>query len=158
MRSGRLGLFVSFMLVTVLGCATPFSPNEALECGVATQGGGAALGGGSFDYIACDADGRLLLVGQLVLQTASGGAVTGTWVIDWAPGADRNVNVGPQIGSGELQGFLNAGQLMVDLNPGWADNNVYLAAEWRLEGGRGMWSWSTLIGPQGGGSFVARLR
>ena len=158
MRRGRLKVFASLMLVTASGCRMPSSPNDALECGLATQGGGAALGGGSFDYIACDADGRLLLVGQLALETTSGGVVTGTWMIGWVPGADRNVNVGPQIGSGELQGFFNAGQLMVDLNPGWADNNVYLAAEWQPGGGRGTWSWSTIIGPQAGGRFVARSR
>jgi len=158
MRRGRLKVFASLMLVTASGCRMPSSPNDALECGVATQGGGAAVAAGSYDYAACDGDGRLLLLGRLVIETTSGGTVTGTWMIDWAPGADRNVNVGPQIGSGELQGFVNAGQLMVDLNPGWADNNVYLAAEWHAGGSRGTWSWSTLIGPQGGGSFVARLR
>jgi len=111
-----------------------------------------------FDYVACDAEGRPLLVGQLALDFATDGSISGTWRIGWAPGADRDAQVGPQVGEGQVRGVLANGQAQLDMNPGWADNNVYLSGALGPGGIGGAWSWSTLLGHVSGGAFMARRR
>ena len=94
-----------------------------------------------------------VVTGTMTLQVGEDSAVTGSWELRRVPGSDPNIQVGPQVGSGTLAGRLDAsGFVAVDLNPGWADNNVYL-----LLGGytpsrlTGTWDHSTLIGSVAGG-------
>src|SRR5512143_3149839 len=47
---------------------------------------------------------RLLLVGSLELVVHEDSTVSGSWTIGWAPGVDPTTPVGPQVGSGALQG------------------------------------------------------
>jgi len=112
---------------------------------------------GAFEYRAYDGSGRLLLVGTVTLATGEDSTLTGTWEIRWAPGADTTATVGPQVGTGTLGGRYGEEHTLVDLNPGWADNNVYLLAEDADEGHlAGQWQHSTLIGPAADGPFELR--
>ena len=91
--------------------------------------------------------------GTVTLRVDADSVVTGTWELQRVPISDTTIQVGPQLGSGTLAGRLNAsGIVAVDLNPGWADNNVYLVlggyTPYRLTG---TWDHSTLIGPVAGG-------
>lgn len=94
-----------------------------------------------------------VVTGTMTLQVDEDSAITGSWELRRVPGSDPNIQVGPQLGTGTLAGRLDAsGVVAVDLNPGWADNNVYL-----LLGGytphrlTGTWDHSTLLGPVAGG-------
>jgi len=85
--------------------------------------------------------------GTLTLVVAADSSVTGTWELARVPGSDTTIAVGPQLGRGTLRGQLAPTGVWVDLNPGWADNNVFLSllanASDRLSG---TWDHSTLLG------------
>lgn len=94
-----------------------------------------------------------VVTGTVTLAVDGDSVVTGTWQLQRVPGSDTTIQVGPQLGAGTLAGRLSvSGLVAVDLNPGWADNNVFLvlggATRDRLTG---TWSHSTLIGPVAGG-------
>lgn len=107
---------------------------------------------GAYGYVA--RSGLIPVVtGTVTLLVDEDSAVTGSWELRRVPSSDSTIQVGPQLGSGTLAGRLNAsGIVAVDLNPGWADNNVFLA----LGGATpnrltGTWDHSTFIGPVAGG-------
>ena len=95
--------------------------------------------------------------GRLTLVVTDDSSVTGTWELQRVPGSDTTITVGPQLGSGTLRGQLAASGLWLDLNPGWADNNVFLSLSTKTADAlAGMWDHSTLLGPVAGGPV--RLR
>lgn len=113
--------------------------------------------GGAFEYRAFDADGHLLLVGSATLQVSRDSSIAGTWEIGWAPGADTTAVVGPQVGTGTLAGSVGAEHTWIDLNAGWADNNVFLLARTADDGAlAGQWQHSTFIGLVAEGLFELR--
>ena len=99
-----------------------------------------------------------VVTGTMTLQVDEDSAVTGSWELRRVPGSDPTIQVGPQLGSGVLAGRLDAsGFVAVDLNPGWADNNVFLA----LRGTArdlltGTWDHATIIGSVAGGPVELR--
>ena len=109
----------------------------------------------TFRYSALDATGSPLLTGRLTLTSVDDSTVTGTWNIAWAPGADTTSPVGPQVGSGTLTGRRVGGTLILELNPGNADNNVGLQAIPHSGGYSGTWQWTAFTGPRAEGRFVA---
>jgi hypothetical protein len=129
-------------LLLLLGCAD-------------VPAGVSLLRSGELRYTARGATGEPLLGGQLELTVADDSTVRGTWTIGWLPGADTTLPVGPQIGSGELTGTRSGDTLRIQLNPGYADNNVGLLAIVDASGYSGQWEWSTIVGPRSGGSFAA---
>ena len=84
-------------------------------------------------------------------------AVEGTWAFRELAEADWRV--GPQLGTGRLRGWVDAEEhIMLDLNPGWEDNNVRLQGEWRgarLGTLEGEWVYSGFPGCLGAGRFEA---
>lgn len=106
-------------------------------------------------YRATTAIGMTLLVGRLDLTVHADSTVTGSWAIDWAPGADRSTRVGPQVGSGTFTGARCADSWCLNLNQ-YIDNNVFLTAKSVDSGLVGTWSWSTIAGTAAEGSFTAR--
>jgi hypothetical protein len=156
MTLSRLGL--PLLLAGTIAC-DPAALEAPLDCTMlelAPVAAGSSLM--DLDYVACDAAGHPLLVGRMSLNIATNGDISGTWRIGWAPGADQNADVGPQVGEGEVRGSLSEGRAYLDLNPGWADNNVYLSGALGPGGLGGEWSWSTLLGHVSGGNFMARRR
>lgn len=116
----------------------------------------APLAGGALRYRAFSAQGVPLLVGSLTLEAHADSTVTGSWRIAWAAGADTTAPVGPQVGSGALSGRRDAdGSLQLNLNPLYADNNVFLSARVTATGLSGVWSWSGFAGPLASGRFQA---
>jgi hypothetical protein len=108
--------------------------------------------GDRFTYEAFDASGAAVVRGTLTFTTLEAGAVEGEWQLVAVGGTG---DLGPQIGEGRFAGDLEAGELTLDLNPGIADNNVFLNGV--VEGSRitGRWSYSTLLGEINGGRFEA---
>ena len=107
-------------------------------------------------YSAASAQGVPLLAGSLRLAMHDDSTVTGTWTIDWIAGADTTAPVGPQVGQGTLSGRQMAdGSVQLNLNPFYADNNVFLSATVTVAGLSGVWSWSGFAGPIANGRFQA---
>jgi hypothetical protein len=123
-----------------------------LACGDPTLSPASGDPNGVYSYVA--RSGVIPVVnGTMTLQVDEDSAVTGSWELRRVPGSDPTIQVGPQLGSGTLAGRLDAsGSIAVDLNPGWADNNVFLVlggtTRYRLTG---TWDHSTFIGPVAGG-------
>ena len=118
--------------------------------------------GGNFTYDASAPDGKPLLIGQIHLEWAMVSVdgreerqLTGTWHIEWAAGADQSVQVGPQVGDGQLSGSEDENGVQLNLNPGMMDNNVFLHAVVDGNTVRGGWTWSTIAGPRTEGRFTA---
>lgn len=123
-------------------------------CAVGPTAGGPEHGG-TFSYSASNAEGKTLVVGKIVLTFTSDSTVSGTWELAAAPGVDPGTIKGSQLGTGELRGSRVDGKLLLNLNPGYADNNVTLEAAPASGGYSGTWSWSSFAGPQAGGKFKA---
>jgi hypothetical protein len=80
----------------------------------------------------------------------------GRWVLE-----ARAEGVGPQDGEGTLQGTVEdtveGPTFAINLNPGIADDNVFLHGRFEDERARmeGTWSYATFVGPVAGGRFEA---
>jgi len=128
-----------------------------MACGDPTLSLAGGDPGGAYSYVARSVL-TPVVTGTVTLLVDEDSAVTGSWELRRVPGSDTTIQVGPQLGSGTLSGRLNAsGMVAVDLNPGWADNNVFLA----LSGTArdlltGTWDHSTIIGPVAGGAVELR--
>ena len=107
---------------------------------------------GTYRYSAAEDGGGLVITGRITLS-AQTNPLTGTWSLRQA--GEAKGPIGPQIGEGQLRGDVSGSQLWGDLNPGWADNNVFL--DGRLTGNTwtGLWSYSTFFGAVNGGPFTA---
>ena len=109
----------------------------------------------TWEYTAYDFNNVAVVEGTFIVR-AEGRDLTGSWETTLLK---PNAEVGPQVGTGELRGSWDVeGQsLFLDMNPGWADNNVFLVATPdgtnRLKGN---WSHSTLTGVRTGGQFTAK--
>jgi hypothetical protein len=141
----------------LLATATALGGACSGRTGAPTSPGDTVAGdlSGSYQYLAYDGAGTLLLEGQLVLARLDASTLTGTWVIHWAPGADTTRSVGPQVGTGTLHGGPAGDRWHLTLTPGWADNNVDLLALVQEGDLAGVWTHSIITGPSTGGSFQA---
>lgn len=111
-----------------------------------------------YRYTAYDEGDRAVVTGTLyvvyVPSDVAGepGRLRGRWELD-ATAED----VGPQDGEGTLEGTVEGDAFDVNLNPGMADNNVYLRGRFEEDRARmaGEWSYTTFVGPTAGGRFEA---
>ena len=108
----------------------------------------------TWEYTAYTSSGTAVVTGTFIVR-GDGRDLTGTWATELL---QPSANVGPQVGTGELRGSWDVeGQsVFFDMNPGWADNNVFLVGEPTGDALSGTWSHSTLLGPVAGGQFLAR--
>ena len=147
------------LTTTVLLLVAPLAIGSACSGGPAAAGspGDPAAGDlqGPYRYLAYDSNSALLLTGQLRIVPLDDSTLGGTWEIHWAAGADTTRPVGPQVGTGLLQGSRIGARWHLTLTPGWADNNVDLMAEARAGALMGAWVHSIITGPHAGGSFQA---
>lgn len=108
----------------------------------------------TWQYTAYSTSGTAVVSGTLRVR-AEGRDFTGSWAtVLLQPNAD----VGPQVGTGDLRGSwdIEGQTILFDLNPGWADNNVFLVGTPDGDLLRGTWSHSTLLGERVRGEFIAR--
>jgi hypothetical protein len=106
----------------------------------------------SYSYRGYNSKGVLVIVGSMTLAMSDSSTVRGTWKLDCIAQGEK---VGPQTGSGTLAGIIREAGVMVNLNPGWADNNVYLTGSFDKDRFIGTWMWSTYVGPTSQGTFEA---
>ncbi|MBI3578064.1 MAG: hypothetical protein HY089_01470 [Ignavibacteriales bacterium] len=105
-----------------------------------------------YTYKAYDSNGNVVVEGTFSLTINKAGEVSGSWAFEKRGQSDK---IGPQVGTGSLNGKKDGSAISINLNPGWADNNVFLNG--KIENGKitGKWSWSTFIGPTSEGNFEA---
>lgn len=82
---------------------------------------------------------------------------TRKWEIE-ARGTFTEINIGPQIGSGEMGGMVKNGIFSISLNPDRDDDQIYLWGEWSKKENGGEWIWSTFSGPTASGSFELKRK
>ena len=107
---------------------------------------------GTYRYTAFES-GIPVVSGLLHLDEVSTARVRGRW--EFARVGASNIEVGPQIGAGTLEGSFDGNVLSVDLNPGFADNNVFLSGTFQGSTLRGEWNFSGFAGPVTQGTFIA---
>jgi hypothetical protein len=100
----------------------------------------------------CDESGTVVATLVVALPSslpASGQQFEGSWQLQSHTGGFPIGAVKP----GQFLGFHQDGKLLLDLNPGWADNNVVLDASAQMKQLAGRWHLATEAGIQPGGSF-----
>jgi hypothetical protein len=106
----------------------------------------------SYRYRAYNAKGDLAVDGTFTLTSIDSATVSGTWSFVAILPAEK---IGPQTGTGKLRGTIQKSSISIDLNPGWADNNVFLQGIISSDSIAGTWMWSTFAGPTSEGRFQA---
>ena len=106
----------------------------------------------SYSYRGFDAKGLLVVVGPMSLTATDTTSVSGTWAFE---GVSAGNHIGPQVGSGRLVGNIQGTTISINLNPGWADNNVILLGTIGSHQITGTWTWVTFAGPTTKGTFEA---
>ena len=106
-----------------------------------------------YQYSGYDTLGVQIIEGTLLFEYSDSISISGEW--------DFNVigspeNIGPQIGEGDYIGIVENNQLWINLNPGWADDNVHL--EGTIDGINitGNWVYSVFAGVMNHGTFSAK--
>jgi hypothetical protein len=129
-----------------------------LALGIASCGNGTPAPSelGRYAYTAFDSLGVEVARGWLTISSKDSTTISGNWDIGAVGTPD---NIGPQVGSGELTGLWHDGQLLIELNPQYADNNVSLIGSYDGERYGGTWMYTGFPGILNHGSFSAlRLR
>ncbi|HTK82301.1 MAG TPA: hypothetical protein VL633_08435 [Bacteroidota bacterium] len=109
---------------------------------------------GNYDYVAFDSTGTPAVRGGLRITSRDSGLIKGVWEF---ASTDSVMNYGPQVGRGIFAGFIDDDSTVtINLNPGWADNNVFLTGKINGPLIEGKWSWDTIIGETNKGTFKAR--
>jgi hypothetical protein len=131
-------LFLAILFVSLIGCS-----ESALE-----------VPEGAWAYQGYASNGAQITDGWFKIQSQDSLLISGNWRFERV---GDELEVGPQIGSGQFSGQIDAEQIWINLNPDYADNNVFLSGI--IDGDRmtGNWTWSGFAGPIATGSFSAQL-
>jgi hypothetical protein len=108
----------------------------------------------TYHYKGFDTNGALVVEGVLSLSINNTNRVEGEWKLHEVK-PEKIKNLGNQIGSGKLAGQINESKINLDLNPGWADNNVLLNGEVTTTNIFGTWGFYGFAGEIVGGKFEA---
>jgi hypothetical protein len=107
---------------------------------------------GSFTYQSYDTLGNQIVQGIMEIDFVDSVKIKGSWYLENI--SNRN-DIGLQYGEGELIGTIENSTLYLNLNPQYADHNVYLDGTIKEDLIEGRWVWATFIGPTNWGSFKA---
>ncbi len=110
---------------------------------------------GRYAYTAYDSSGTAVAQGWLDVRGTESSSLTGIWHID-AVGSPADI--GPQTGDGVLTGFVSSGQLTIELNPTYRDNNVGLIGTLQGSTFAGTWTYTGFPGVINAGTFTATQR
>ncbi len=108
---------------------------------------------GSFSYTGFDSLGTAIVQGWFTLLIADSDHVSGEWHFRKTGLGNE---IGPQIGDGNLVGGFFSGQLWVELNPQFRDNNLQLRGTYSTTHYTGTWQAIGIGGPYNHGSFNAK--
>ncbi len=146
MRAAGDVLVISLLTLCLTGCTDLF-PSE----GGADSGGAVPLPG-RYSYSAFGEQGTLLVSGHITIAIEDTSRITGTWTLK---AEVPDPQVGPMIGDGTLEGYIDGETVYMNLNPGWADNNVFLLGKKAGSRLAGTWEHVGFAGVIATGSFVA---
>ncbi len=107
---------------------------------------------GVFYYTGFDSSWSPIISGTLTFVVVESTSVSGIWQFEGREG------YGPQVGMGAFEGWIDGKTVSINLNPGWADNNVFLTGELKEGRYQGTWEYVTFVGPVYTGSFSAVKR
>ena len=110
---------------------------------------------GTYNYIAKDKSGMIIAEGKLKITSLTPNAVGGTWEINTSAPVPQT---GPQSGKGKIGGQLSGKNIILDLNPGWRDNNVVLTGTFQEGKLSGTWGWYGIAGLIKKGTFEAIIQ
>jgi hypothetical protein len=108
-------------------------------------------------YKGFDTNGNLVVEGVLNLSVGATNRVQGDWKLQEIK-PNKLKKLGPQIGSGKLDGQIRQDKINLDLNPGWADNNVILNGQITTTNIFGTWGYFGFAGKMVGGKFEAVMK
>jgi len=107
----------------------------------------------AYRYSAFDSLGKEVVRGMLFIAIDDLHRVSGRWRLCQTDPEARMI--GPQVGSGTLEGMIRGKQIWVNLNPGNADNNVMLSGTYYGAVIEGMWQFVGFPGVLNSGTFRA---
>jgi len=110
------------------------------------------ISSGRYEYKAYDSSGNLVVFGWLFIHTDNPPNINGTWSLE---GIAPLNEIGPQTGSGELQGRYENDEISINLNPQYIDNNVCLSGSVEGESIIGLWQRISYSGVTNEGTFSA---
>jgi len=116
---------------------------------------GIKIPAGAYAYTGYDSTGVKIVAGWIKIVFDDRPAVSGEWELDKI--SDPK-NIGPQVGSGSLEGVLENNQLIVNLNPNYIDNNIFLICPYDDKKLAGKWNYSGFPGILNYGTFVAERK
>jgi len=107
----------------------------------------------SYKYTGYDSTGQKVITGYLWIDSVDSSTVKGSWEFKLVGNCE---NLGPQIGKGNFDGVKNSnGNMSLNLNPGWIDNNVFLIGSFQNSYYGGDWNYVGFPGVINTGSFEA---
>ena len=128
--------FTSFLLFS--SCGDDSSTNSSLTI---------------YKYSGYDSTGNKIISGYLWIDSVDSTVVKGRWDFKIIHNED---NLGPQIGKGNFDGVKDSqGNMSLNLNPEWIDNNVFLIGSFNNSQYRGDWNYVGYPGVISAGSFEA---
>ncbi|UCG06347.1 MAG: hypothetical protein JSV83_20950 [Desulfobacterales bacterium] len=107
---------------------------------------------GIYNYIAKDNNGAVIAEGKLEITSVAANAINGKWELKTSAPMEQT---GPQDGQGKIGGQLSRNKIILDLNPGWRDNNVVLSGTFQKGKLSGTWGWYGIAGAMQEGTFEA---
>jgi hypothetical protein len=107
---------------------------------------------GSYTYTAYDSTGVKIVEGWMKLVFDDSVNVSGKWNFKKIGNPE---NIGPQVGSGKLVGWFDEPTISINLNPNWADNNVFFHGDYSENIIEGEWMYSGFPGVINKGMFKA---
>lgn len=111
---------------------------------------------GDYAYSGFDSNGKQIIGGTLKLVEIKGREIKGTWELKQVGAGEK---LGPQVGTGEFMGSVEQdGAISINLNPSWADNNIFLNGKFQNGELKGTWYYSTFGGPSTKGTFTAKKK
>lgn len=83
--------------------------------------------------------------GNMKINIANDSTITGSWDIAAVNGFTEK-DIGPQIGKGQLEGYIKYGEIQINMNPRIADYNIFLNGNYSNENIIGNWHLSLFRG------------
>ena len=107
----------------------------------------------TYKYTGYDSTGNKIISGYLWIDSVDSTVVKGRW--DFKQVSNEE-NLGPQTGQGNFEGIKDLqGNMSLNLNPGWIDNNVFLIGSFHNLHYNGDWNYVGFPGVINSGSFEA---
>ena len=107
---------------------------------------------GQYSFSAYSEEGTLLVSGRIAIALEDTSRITGTWTLR---AEVPDPQVGPMVGDGTLEGYVDGEMIHMNMNPGWADNNVFLLGKKAGSRLTGTWEHVGFAGVIATGSFAA---